>query len=1646
MPRLSLKSTLAGLVLFGATSINALTCEGNADDGKVYTAADGDTYAIECFNDYFGGDMGSGSGYTFEGCIEQCNTLAECIDVSYLHDGGQCYWKNKLEPPQHADWVWTARKTSGLEDNRLSCVENKSNNTIYTSVDGDTYAIECGAEYQGGDTASTNGVTFEQCIEACQGVSGCIDVSYVPGGGQCYMKSQLQTKVDAPNVWTARKLTSGGAGAAEPLTCAAKKDDGVIYKGPNGGKYKVICGTDYEGGDSGNSLTGVSFEACMDACDSANDCVDVTFMGGNCYLKNKLMSAQVQPLAWTGLKVGPLSCEGKRDDGKTYTSENGQAFLIQCSKDYFGGDMGAVNTETFDGCLDACGNTPGCLNVAYVYGSCYMKNQKNEAQDHDWVWGAIVVDNPTPTSSIPVPTSTSTLTCEEWVSDNSFFVTAQNKQYEILCGVDYEAGDMSMATVMTFEGCLDICDSTEGCIDITFVGKSCYLKNKIVGKPVKRDYVWNARYLGPGPTPVITSSMVTPTPRACSFSGNNIDPAINSDVDTSIVTNLHTKTHINLFYAQTGGTRAVTLDLTMTYPTVVLEETEFISGLTCTGTETTEITIQFSNVVAYRIASLWPSEPFVLITSDVTSGCNPSTSRGVYLVSAFTLSASDLTITAQASAKELNDVADTMTIKYGTIGGGAPTSTCASLIHPSSTTGSIQATITNFQPGGGSYLSPGAQEIYDYFKAHVPYDEDGNIVANITPELDVEISVDPFDPDNAALQAALEDEFQDYGMTPPDGLFNQAKDALKQDTCTIHPRSFPTKRHFIPASANLFQRRTSIRSMDDFYNKMLAKRADAWEVGCSDEVGALAGMFGLGDVQEGVCAGKDLYDSRDAIKCLFTNCQRYYTTTIITYYYPPPSTKYNFEYSWKVKFPTLADRYLTATPAGSVKCVNCGLSVSNVGFTGEIIVNMTSGEIQKAVVTTGVSQVADLVMNLKSSGPYQGNYSYAVSSTDLGDITVANIFTIVPKMLYGIGAEYKTDFAVDINAGAQMTLTDAQATINILTNTVTDSKNWQPAVSFTNPVFSSGSSVYLAPLIRTAINMKVQIFGITFSSTVLTSETVVGMDSEYQFTAGSCPAGNLAVNSYVSSKNSLYFGSGTPKDLGTFRAPNKLMCLNVPSSQPSPDDMSELRLSGQDFCTSYVSYKAPTSAAWDTATITTPATTTATSTAYITNTPVINEYHSTTISVYGTSTLSASTSTVYTAGTASIEHKYLKKRQDAVVTAAPDGTTTAAPAEITLTPEESSIAPQDPGLSDLPSATFLPQRLWALPAASLVPGPGPIDPERFQSAVLNGTIQTATSNSTIQTAVSNSTIPLRRRGLSEAQAQPWAAAVPAPAVVARQAVSTPAVVAGWPATKISYACKQVATGTSTTRYTATSTLTSGLTTLTRTVTSNVNGPLRTNTIVSTSTAFMGFVSTTAAGVATVTRGASCPLQTQATCFKVTAHGRPHIEGKNLRYYKTNGMFSFLENSPGTVFYLTCDGTLTMLNEGSRLILANSQDQVVRGNWVFFVTTDFADANPGTVERGKCTKTPGSGSGSGLEAGDLSCSMFGESTFAVSDPYIFVQSWYADPWWPEWQWHPVWGPAEVPGGWPLFGTTVYHPIRLEYQDVECPCDMVGETEL
>lgn len=198
-------------------------------------------------------------------------------------------------------------------------------------------------------------------------MTNCVDVSYVPAGGECYMKDRLEPQRTTDYVWTARKDVT----TRKVISCDAGADDGYVYTAATGGKYKVICGQDVDAGDIGY-VGGLSFEQCMDACDKTAKCKDVAFVNGNCYQKSTIGPLKPAGWVWTGSRV-PLSCDANADDGTRYTTSNGHVFEIQCFKDYYGGDLATVNTQSFDECLEVCDATADCINVSYVTGTCYMK-------------------------------------------------------------------------------------------------------------------------------------------------------------------------------------------------------------------------------------------------------------------------------------------------------------------------------------------------------------------------------------------------------------------------------------------------------------------------------------------------------------------------------------------------------------------------------------------------------------------------------------------------------------------------------------------------------------------------------------------------------------------------------------------------------------------------------------------------------------------------------------------------------------------------------------------------------------------------------------------------------------------------------------------------------------------------------------------------------------------------------------------------------------------------------------------------------------------------------------------------------------------------------------------------------------------------
>jgi len=97
----------------------------------------------------------------------------------------------------------------------------------------------------------------------------------------------------------------------------------------------------------------------------------------------------------------------------------------------------------------------------------------------------------TSSSTSALATSTSP-TCPE--ADNNVFIAKSGATFLIECSVDYAGGDLKAVNIASnrIADCINACDATEGCIDISMSGTACYMK-KMLGKPTTNKGIRGAR-------------------------------------------------------------------------------------------------------------------------------------------------------------------------------------------------------------------------------------------------------------------------------------------------------------------------------------------------------------------------------------------------------------------------------------------------------------------------------------------------------------------------------------------------------------------------------------------------------------------------------------------------------------------------------------------------------------------------------------------------------------------------------------------------------------------------------------------------------------------------------------------------------------------------------------------------------------------------------------------------------------------------------------------------------------------------------------------------------------------------------------------------------------------------------------------------
>ncbi|KAH0353669.1 laccase precursor, partial [Aureobasidium melanogenum] len=253
-----------------------------------------------------------------------------------------------------------------------------------------------------------------------------------------------------------------------------------------------------------------------------------------------------------------------------YTSETGNQYKITCSLDHAGNDLKMVwiSSNKIADCLSECDATDGCKAIAMSGTACYMKSKVGTPVKSSNVRGAILVgkaanssssissttsatkstasssasltssltvsysnSSSTTSSSSALPTSTSP-TCP--AANNTVFIADSGATFLIECFVDYSGGDLKSVNIASnrIADCVNACDATEGCIDISMSGTACYMKKKL-GNRMTNKGVRGARKIKDAPKSSSSSSVA---PSTTSSSENSTAPSSSSKISSTTST------------------------------------------------------------------------------------------------------------------------------------------------------------------------------------------------------------------------------------------------------------------------------------------------------------------------------------------------------------------------------------------------------------------------------------------------------------------------------------------------------------------------------------------------------------------------------------------------------------------------------------------------------------------------------------------------------------------------------------------------------------------------------------------------------------------------------------------------------------------------------------------------------------------------------------------------------------------------------------------------------------------------------------------------------------------------------------------------------------------------------------------------------
>lgn len=310
------------------------------------------------------------------------------------------------------------------------------------TMDGLTYTIRCSTDNSQGayDIVGVNSGGFSKCFSACAASPQCRGWTFSGVDfGNCYLKvaegtyspadetiisvflvdsrpdtgaMSKQSSSTASVAATSSAATSSNAPSSTPsgsgFDCAAVASNNgsfTPYTNSNVKQYNIACNHEV-GGSFLDVIAANTFGDCFPICDKMSGCAGFAWLQdngpGNCYLKTgfnplntigdsnadvAIMVSQLnggipdQP-SGSGSATASASATASSTPAigcSTFDTSKYPDYTLECLTDRNGGNLVALQSQSFDGCFPLCKQRTGCIGFSYAGGTgpgtCYLKQE-----------------------------------------------------------------------------------------------------------------------------------------------------------------------------------------------------------------------------------------------------------------------------------------------------------------------------------------------------------------------------------------------------------------------------------------------------------------------------------------------------------------------------------------------------------------------------------------------------------------------------------------------------------------------------------------------------------------------------------------------------------------------------------------------------------------------------------------------------------------------------------------------------------------------------------------------------------------------------------------------------------------------------------------------------------------------------------------------------------------------------------------------------------------------------------------------------------------------------------------------------------------------------------------------------------------------